>query len=211
MPCSEGGAEGTRTPAPTFTPDAIDVLTSARWTVDSRSNRIGLRLNGPPLERSVSRELPSAGTVFGSIQVTANGQPVVSRRSPGHGRLPSLGVSPDGRSADHRASSPRSAHPIPRRAGTPALDGRRGTGGSVNRRQAVRRCVLDRQPVKDTVVRAPAEAEPAGVERNQALQRRGSLHLKRHACHPSRGAKPPSGRTRPRPSPPDGRVLAIST
>ena len=42
-----------------------------------RSNRVGLRLDGAPLERRGPSELPSEGTVPGSIQVPPTGQPVV--------------------------------------------------------------------------------------------------------------------------------------
>jgi allophanate hydrolase subunit 2 len=41
------------------------------------ANRIGIRLDGPVLERSVQTELPSEPCVFGSVQVTSGGMPVV--------------------------------------------------------------------------------------------------------------------------------------
>jgi len=50
------------------------------WTVSGRSNRVGLRLEGPPLHRHESRlgqELLSEGVVHGSIQVPPGGQPVL--------------------------------------------------------------------------------------------------------------------------------------
>ncbi|HUP99550.1 MAG TPA: biotin-dependent carboxyltransferase family protein [Aeromicrobium sp.] len=59
-----------------FTAAAVAALRSAAWTVSSTSNRIGIRLDGPELERSITDELPSEPCVFGSIQVTSAGQPV---------------------------------------------------------------------------------------------------------------------------------------
>ncbi|MEU9213332.1 hypothetical protein AB0D27_36840 [Streptomyces sp. NPDC048415] len=41
------------------------------------SNRIGLRTEGPSLERAVSGELPSEGMVLGAVQVPPDGRPVV--------------------------------------------------------------------------------------------------------------------------------------
>jgi biotin-dependent carboxylase-like uncharacterized protein len=52
-------------------------LTGATWTVSPRSNRVGVRLAGPTLERAVPEELPSEGVVLGSVQVPTDGQPLV--------------------------------------------------------------------------------------------------------------------------------------
>ena len=60
-----------------FAPDVVRRFLAQEWTVTPRSNRVGLRLDGAPLERSRTEELPSEGTVPGSIQVPPNGQPVV--------------------------------------------------------------------------------------------------------------------------------------
>ncbi len=60
-----------------FSADAIDVLTGQSWLVSSRSNRVGLRLEGESLTRVVDAELPSEGTVSGAIQIPPNGQPVL--------------------------------------------------------------------------------------------------------------------------------------
>lgn len=60
-----------------FSGDAIDVLTRQAWLVSSRSNRVGLRLEGESLTRVVDAELPSEGTVSGAIQIPPNGQPVL--------------------------------------------------------------------------------------------------------------------------------------
>jgi len=53
------------------------LLASATYVVQSASNRIGVRLAGEALLRSVAAELPSEGLVEGAIQVPAEGQPVV--------------------------------------------------------------------------------------------------------------------------------------
>ncbi len=60
-----------------FTEAAVARLLASAWTVSPTSNRIGIRLDGPGLERSRDGELPSEPCVFGSIQVTSAGLPVV--------------------------------------------------------------------------------------------------------------------------------------
>lgn len=60
-----------------FTPDAVQALTGQAWTVTPRSNRVGLRLEGEPLCRAVTGELPSEGAVSGALQIPPNGQPVL--------------------------------------------------------------------------------------------------------------------------------------
>ena len=52
-------------------------LTRTTWTVSSRSDRVGMRLEGDPLRRTDKRELPSEGMVRGAIQVPPGGEPVV--------------------------------------------------------------------------------------------------------------------------------------
>jgi allophanate hydrolase subunit 2 len=60
-----------------LTPAARAVLAAHPWEVTARSNRVGLRLAGPALERAVGVELPSEGTVPGAVQVPPDGRPVV--------------------------------------------------------------------------------------------------------------------------------------
>lgn len=55
----------------------LDALTSTTWTASSRSDRVGIRLEGPPLQRSRDDELPSEGAVRGAIQVPPGGEPVL--------------------------------------------------------------------------------------------------------------------------------------
>ncbi len=52
-------------------------LTTTPYAVSERSDRVGLRLVGPPLERSVTTELPSEGVVPGAVQVPPSGEPVI--------------------------------------------------------------------------------------------------------------------------------------
>ena len=55
-------------------------LSKTTWTTSSQSGRVGIRLEGEPLQRHSSRiseELPSEGVVRGAIQVPPGGQPVI--------------------------------------------------------------------------------------------------------------------------------------
>jgi biotin-dependent carboxylase-like uncharacterized protein len=60
-----------------FTSSALRTLATGTYRVSSASNRIGLRTEGPSLERAVSGELPSEGMVLGAVQVPPDGRPVV--------------------------------------------------------------------------------------------------------------------------------------
>jgi len=76
-----------------FTSDAVARFFASGWTVSSTSSRVGVRLEGAELERAVRDELPSEPCVFGSVQVTSSGMPVVL--GPDHpvtGGYPVIGV-----------------------------------------------------------------------------------------------------------------------
>jgi biotin-dependent carboxylase-like uncharacterized protein len=60
-----------------FTAAAVQTLTTHTYRVSSASNRIGLRTEGPALERALGGELPSEGMVLGAVQVPPDGRPVV--------------------------------------------------------------------------------------------------------------------------------------
>ena len=60
-----------------FAANEWDRLTSTDWTASSRSNRIGLRLEGPGIERHDAGELASEGMVRGAVQVPPSGEPIV--------------------------------------------------------------------------------------------------------------------------------------
>lgn len=71
-----------------------DALVHTDWTASDRSDRVGMRLTGPPLvHRDPDRQLPSEGATRGAIQVPPNGQPVIL--GPDHpvtGGYPVIGV-----------------------------------------------------------------------------------------------------------------------
>ncbi|MER5206892.1 biotin-dependent carboxyltransferase family protein [Streptomyces sp. NPDC002825] len=60
-----------------FTAEALRAFTTRAYRVSPASNRIGLRLDGPALERAVPGELASEGMVLGAVQVPPDGRPVV--------------------------------------------------------------------------------------------------------------------------------------
>ncbi len=76
-----------------FTDEAVRLLLDTRWTVSAEANRVGLRLDGPALRRSVDAELASEPMVAGAIQVPPSGRPVVLLRDhPVTGGYPVIGV-----------------------------------------------------------------------------------------------------------------------
>ena len=60
-----------------FTDEAWSLLVSQAYAVTSESNRVGLRLDGEPLERVGTDELPSEGMVRGALQIPPSGKPVL--------------------------------------------------------------------------------------------------------------------------------------
>lgn len=60
-----------------FTAASLERLLQGAWRVSPTSSRVGVRLDGAALERTVHDELPSEPVVRGSIQVSAAGQPMV--------------------------------------------------------------------------------------------------------------------------------------
>ncbi|MGW8063216.1 5-oxoprolinase subunit C family protein [Streptomyces ziwulingensis] len=76
-----------------FTPEAVRTFTSRAYRVSSASNRIGLRTDGPALQRARSGELASEGMVLGAVQVPPAGRPVVFLADhPTTGGYPVIGV-----------------------------------------------------------------------------------------------------------------------
>ena len=71
-----------------------DALVHTIWMASDRSDRVGMRLEGRPLQyRYPDRQLPSEGTTRGAIQVPPNGLPVIL--GPDHpvtGGYPVVGV-----------------------------------------------------------------------------------------------------------------------
>jgi len=74
-----------------------DILIRTNWQVTNRTDRVGMRLIGMPLEyRWPDRQLPSEGATRGAIQVPPNGFPVIL--GPDHpvtGGYPVIGVVTD--------------------------------------------------------------------------------------------------------------------
>ena len=101
----------------------LDDLETQLRTVSSRSNRVGIRLEGKAIQRQptyADRELPSEGMVVGAIQVPPGGEPVVFLADhPVTGGYPVVAVlTPE---ALARASQLRPGQPVRLRLARPAL------------------------------------------------------------------------------------------
>lgn len=71
----------------------LRTLAAGTWRVATASNRIGLRLDGPALERAGEGELASEGIVGGALQVPPDGLPLVFLADhPTTGGYPVVGV-----------------------------------------------------------------------------------------------------------------------
>ncbi len=76
-----------------FTDEAVSAFLGSAWLVSPASDRVGMRLDGPRLERAITRELSSEPVVRGSVQVSTEGLPIVF--GPDHpvtGGYPVIGV-----------------------------------------------------------------------------------------------------------------------
>lgn len=60
-----------------FPPATWQAFQSATYTLSAQSDRMGLRLSGPILNRETDREMVSHGVAAGTIQVPPDGQPIV--------------------------------------------------------------------------------------------------------------------------------------
>ncbi|HWI31466.1 MAG TPA: 5-oxoprolinase/urea amidolyase family protein [Microbacterium sp.] len=60
-----------------FAASALATLFETAWVVTNAADRVGVRLEGSPLERAVAGEVPSEGMVPGAIQVPPSGLPTV--------------------------------------------------------------------------------------------------------------------------------------
>jgi antagonist of KipI len=60
-----------------FDASAMAVLTSVSFRISPRSNRMGYRLEGPPLARTAVGEPISEPLAFGALQVPAAGEPIL--------------------------------------------------------------------------------------------------------------------------------------
>lgn len=76
----EGGARLHVIPGPhdaLFTPEALELFFSARFTLSTKSNRMGYRLDGPALTHGPGSDILSDATPVGSVQVPKSGQPIL--------------------------------------------------------------------------------------------------------------------------------------
>jgi biotin-dependent carboxylase-like uncharacterized protein len=60
-----------------FTPAALETLLSSRYVITPQSNRMGYRLEGPPLAHAGAADILSDATPMGSLQVPASAQPIL--------------------------------------------------------------------------------------------------------------------------------------
>jgi biotin-dependent carboxylase-like uncharacterized protein len=60
-----------------FTPDALDVLQSAPYTISNTSDRMGFRLEGPAITHARGADIISDATPLGVLQVPASGRPIL--------------------------------------------------------------------------------------------------------------------------------------
>ena len=76
-----------------FSVTARDALLENPYTLSVKSNRVGARLSGATLSRTIAGELPSEAMVLGAVQVPADGQPLVFLADhPTTGGYPVIGV-----------------------------------------------------------------------------------------------------------------------
>ncbi len=60
-----------------FTARGIDTLLASAYMVGAQSDRMGFRLEGPPIEHRTTADIISDGTPAGAVQVAGDGQPLV--------------------------------------------------------------------------------------------------------------------------------------
>lgn len=81
LPAPDGGLEGLRAmPGPqwqAYTDEARTAFREQAFQIDSRSDRMGYRLNGPRLALSAPLEMVSEAVSFGTVQVPPDGNPIV--------------------------------------------------------------------------------------------------------------------------------------
>jgi antagonist of KipI len=76
-----------------FTKESIETFLSSEYMITTTSDRMGYRLEGPPLIHKRKTELISEGMTMGAIQIPSNGQPIVMMAdSPTAGGYPKVGA-----------------------------------------------------------------------------------------------------------------------
>lgn len=101
-----------------FTEKGLFDFKSALYTVTQDSNRMAAKLNGAAIEARAGVDILSDGIVEGSVQICANGQPIVMLTD--HQSTGGYAQNRDGHSVRHShagTGSPRPARRLPRRDG----------------------------------------------------------------------------------------------
>jgi len=60
-----------------FTPDGLSVFLGTPYTVSSQADRMGCRLEGPPVAHRAGADIVSDGVAWGAVQVPGDGRPIV--------------------------------------------------------------------------------------------------------------------------------------
>lgn len=60
-----------------FTPEGVNAFLSSEYRVTQKSDRMGYRLEGPPIAHARGADIVSDGSPLGAVQVTGDGQPIV--------------------------------------------------------------------------------------------------------------------------------------
>jgi antagonist of KipI len=60
-----------------FTASERSLFLSSTYRVEEESNRMGLRLSGPPLTHAIREEMVTEGVSVGAIQIPPNGKPII--------------------------------------------------------------------------------------------------------------------------------------
>ncbi len=77
-------------------PGGVEVLGSAEYRVTSASDRVGVRLSGPPVAVGTPGQLSSEGLVPGAVEIPPDGHPIVMLRNhPSTGGYPVVAVVDD--------------------------------------------------------------------------------------------------------------------
>jgi biotin-dependent carboxylase-like uncharacterized protein len=80
LPLPSGGAKVRVLPGPQesfFTTEAYETLFGSRYVITPQSNRMGYRLEGPPLQHAGRADILSDATPLGTLQVPASGKPIL--------------------------------------------------------------------------------------------------------------------------------------
>jgi antagonist of KipI len=76
-----------------FTKESIETFLSSEYSISLTSDRMGYRLDGPPLTQRGNKELISEGMTSGAIQVPSDGLPIVMMADgPSTGGYPKIGA-----------------------------------------------------------------------------------------------------------------------